>query len=86
MTNNVEFVNIDWKESGQHRKLLLQRTEMSIHVVFVNIDWNESRHYRQPNRNLRLLKSTITDIVQRMNPTEICMCEAFRRAIGRWNI
>ena len=81
MRNNVEFVNIDWKQSRHHPTLLLQRTEMSIHVVFVNIDWNESRRYRQPNRNLRFLKSTITDIVQRMNPTVICMCE-----VGEANI
>ncbi len=48
---------------------------MSANVVFVNIDWKESRHHRTLNANMQLLKSTITDIVRRMNPTVICTCE-----------
>jgi endonuclease/exonuclease/phosphatase family metal-dependent hydrolase len=48
---------------------------MSANVVFVNIDWKESRHHRTLNANMKVLAKTITDIVQKMNPTVICMCE-----------
>ncbi len=48
---------------------------MSANVVFVNIDWKESRHHGTLNANMKVLHKTITDIVQKMNPTVICMCE-----------
>ena len=48
---------------------------MSANVVFVNIDWKERRHHRTLNVNMKALGNTITDIVQKMNPTVICMCE-----------
>ena len=48
---------------------------MSANVVFVNIDWKESRLHATLNANMKVLAKTITDIVQKMNPTVICMCE-----------
>ena len=61
-------------EHGQQAPLL-QSMEMSANVVFVNIDWKEGRHHRTLNANMKVLGKTITDIVQKMNPTVICMCE-----------
>ncbi len=49
--------------------------EMSANVVFANIAWKESRHHRTLNANMKLLNNTITDIVRKLNPTVICMCE-----------
>ena len=61
-------------EHGQQAPLL-KSMEMSVNVVFVNIDWKEGRHHRTLNANMKVLGKTITDIVQKMNPTVICMCE-----------
>ena len=55
--------------------LLLRGAETSSHAVCVNIDWKEGRHHRRINTHMRVLGETITDIVQKKNPTEICMCE-----------
>ena len=49
--------------------------EMSANVVFVNIDWKESRHYGTLKKNMRTLYTTIRDIVEKMNPTVLSMCE-----------
>ena len=61
-------------QHGQ-QALLPQSPERSANVVFVNIDWKDSRHHRTLNANMKVLAKTITDIVQKMNPTVICMCE-----------
>ena len=55
--------------------MLLESTGTSANIVFVNIDWKESRHHSALPRNMALLHETITDIVHKMNPTVICMCE-----------
>ena len=48
---------------------------MTANTVFVNIDWKKSRHYRTLNANVKVLGTTITNIVQKMKPTVMCMCE-----------
>ena len=50
---------------------------MSANLVFINIDWKKSRHQNQKalRRNMKILGNTITNVVQEMNPTAICMCE-----------
>ena len=52
-------------------------TAMSANLVFINIDWKKSRHQNQKalRRNMKILGNTITNVVQEMNPTAICMCE-----------
>ena len=44
-------------------------------VVYVNIDWKSSRMYAKLNHHMGLLTNTIKDIVMKMKPTVICMCE-----------
>ena len=56
-------------------KLLLQSAAMSANIVFINIDWKESRHHSTLKANMTILGKTITNVVQKMNPTMICMCE-----------
>ena len=53
---------------------LLQSTST---LGFVNIDWKASRHTAAHStlRNMRRLCSTIADIVQKMQPSILCMCE-----------
>ena len=50
---------------------------MAVKVIFVNIDWKKSRHNTDAStrNNLRILHSTITGIVQNMQPSILCMCE-----------
>ena len=53
----------------------LQSTGMSANVVFVNIDWKAIRHGKTLKVNMKILDKTIAGMVQKMNPTMICMCE-----------
>ena len=54
---------------------LLQSTEPA-NVVFVNIDWKAGRHTgKNKCRHMQTLADTIMDIVEKMNPTVICMSE-----------
>ena len=55
--------------------LLLQSTAMSANVVFINIDWKASRHQGTLAANMKILGKTITNVVHKMNPTMMCMCE-----------
>ena len=54
---------------------------MFANVVFINIDWKESRHHKTLGANMIVLSKTITDVVNKMNPTMICMCEVGVSAI-----
>ena len=60
---------------------MLQSTAMFVNVVFINIDWKESRHHKTLGANMIVLSKTITDVVNKMNPTMICMCEVGVSAI-----
>ncbi len=64
-----------WKTTSNPEMPRLQSTGMSANVVFLNIDWKGSRHGRTLNVNMKLLGKTIANVVQKMNPTMICMCE-----------
>jgi uncharacterized protein YvpB len=44
-------------------------------VVFINIDWKSSRMFKNLEKNMKLLATTIANVVQNMNPAMICMCE-----------
>ena len=57
------------------QSLLLQSIERSANIVLVNINCKKCRHYRTLNANMKVLGTTITNIVQNMKPTVICMCE-----------
>ena len=62
-------------EHGQQPPLLQSTTAMSGNVVFVNIDWKEAMMHRTLNVNMKKLATTITDVVQKMNPRVLCMVE-----------
>ena len=62
-------------EHGQQPPLLQSTTAMSGNVVFVNIDWKEAMMHRRLNANMKKLATTITDVVQKMNPRVLCMVE-----------
>ena len=53
----------------------LQSTGMAANVVFVHVGWKASRVRRILQANRKLLGKTIANVVQKMNPTMICMCE-----------
>ena len=63
-----------WKTAAPEMRRL-QSTGISANVVFLNIDWKATRHGRTLNNNMKLLGKTIANVVQKMNPTMICMCE-----------
>ena len=50
---------------------------MHANILFINIDWKDSRHNtkKSTERNLLILSETIEDVVYKMNPAMICMCE-----------
>ena len=50
---------------------------MHANIIFINIDWKDNRHNtkRSTDRNLLILSETIEDVVYKMNPAMICMCE-----------
>ena len=60
---------------GQQPPLLQSTTAMSGNVVFVNIDWKETRMHRTLKANMKKLATTITHVVQKMNPRVLCMVE-----------
>ena len=62
-------------EHGQQPPLLQSTTAMSGNVVFVNIDWKEAMMHRRLHANMKKVATTITDVMQKMNPRVLCMVE-----------